>query len=152
PVAYSGIPVRLMACVNKPGRIDYLKKIVQLAVKDGADDIFWDSIFNHCYCAYCERGFHEYSRRILGKAYPIPSQVAGKDKKQFGIEEKYDFSVDGKDTINGLFTEYGHYSAARFIAELYRYAKSLNHKVLVSANSHRFRYVDDVTDITWSED
>lgn len=56
PIAYSGIPHRLMACVNKPGRLAYLKKVAALAVQDGADDIFYDSIFNRCYCAQCDAG------------------------------------------------------------------------------------------------
>jgi hypothetical protein len=152
PVAYSGIPTRLMACVNKPGRLDYLKKIVRLAVEDGADDIFWDSIFNRCYCSYCERGFREYSKRVLGRACPIPRKAADKQKKQFGIEENYDFDGLTDTAVTGLYAEYGHYAVAKAIAELDRYAKSINPNVLVSINTHRFRYVDDVADVTWSED
>ena len=150
-MAYSGIPIRLMACVNKPGRLDYLKSIVKLAVEDGADDIYYDSIFNRCYCSHCEEGFRKYSERVLGKAQSIPrSAVAG--KKTYGIEENFRFSRTSHNSIDGLFAEYGHYAAAKGIAELDRYAKSLNPAVLVSANSHRFRYVDEVCDIVWCED
>lgn len=152
PVAYSGIPVRLMACVNKPGRLDYLKKIVRLAVEDGADDIFWDSIFNRCYCSFCERGFRAYSKRVLGREFAIPRKPAETRKKQFGIDENYDFAGLTDTAIAGLYAEYGHYAVARAIAELDRYAKSINPNVLVSVNTHRFRYVDDVADVTWSED
>jgi len=152
PVAYSGIPTRLMACVNKPGRLDYLKKIVRLAVEDGADDIFWDSIFNRCHCSYCERGFREYSKRVLGTAFAIPRKGEDKQQEQFGIEENYKFAGLTDTAVTGLYAEYGHYTVARAIAELDRYAKSLNPNVLVSINTHRFRYVDDVADVTWSED
>jgi hypothetical protein len=151
PLTYAGIPVRLMACVNKPGRLDYLKKIVRLAVEDGADDIFWDSIFNRCYCAHCEEGFRKYSERVLGKAHAIPRRAAA-GNKAYGIEENFDFLGLTTNSVEGLFAEYGHYAAAKAIAELDRYAKSINPEVLVSANSHRFRYVDQVTDITWCED
>ena len=78
PVAYSGIPIRLMACVNKRGRLDYLKKIVRLAVEDGADDIFWDSIFNNCYCSYCERAL-ALSERVW--------QTSSDSKKDQGWED-----------------------------------------------------------------
>jgi hypothetical protein len=151
PLAYAGIPIRLMACVNKPGRIDYLKKIVRLAVEDGADDIFWDSIFNRCYCSHCEQGFRAYSERVLGKAHAIPRRVVA-GNKTYGIEENFDFLGLTSNSIEGLFAEYGHYAAAKAIAELDRYAKSFNPEVLVSANSHRFRYVDEVADLTWCED
>lgn len=151
PLTYAGIPIRLMACVNKPGRLDYLKKIVRLAVEDGADDIFWDSIFNRCYCIYCEQGFHNYSERVLGKAHAIPRRAAA-GNKTFGIEENFDYLGVTSNSIEGLFAEYGHYAAAKAIAELDRYAKSFNPEVLVSANSHRFRYVDHVADLTWCED
>lgn len=150
PVAYSGIPIRLMACVNKRGRLDYLKKIVRLAVEDGADDIFWDSIFNNCYCSYCEKGFSSYSERVMGKSHPIPRST--KPGKTAGIEENFDFLGLTESSIEGLFAEYNHYAAAQAIAELDRYAKSLNPEILVSANSHRFRYVDQVADVTWCED
>jgi hypothetical protein len=152
PVAYSGIPVRLMACVNKPGRIEYLKEIVRLAVADGADDIFWDSIFNRCYCSYCEKGFSAYSQRVMGKSHAIPRRTRPADEKTIGIEESFDFLGLTESSLEGLFAEYNHYAAARAIAELDRYAKSLNPDVLVSANSHRFRYVDRVADLTWCED
>jgi hypothetical protein len=152
PVAYSGIPVRLMACVNKPGRIEYLKKIVRLAVEDTADDIFWDSIFNRCYCSYCEKGFAAYSHRVMGKPHPIPRKTKPGDEKTMGIEESFDFLGLTESSLEGLFAEYNHYAAAQAIAELDRYAKSLNREVLVSANSHRFRYVDRVVDLTWCED
>ena len=152
PVAYSGIPIRLMACVNKPGRLDYLKSIVKLAVEDGADDIYYDSIFNRCYCSHCEEGFRKYSERVLGKAQSIPRRAVAEATKAFGIEENFDFLNLTHSSIDGLFAEYGHYAAAKGIAELDRYAKSINPGVLVSANSHRFRYVDDVADIVWCED
>lgn len=152
PVAYSGIPVRLMACVNKRGRIDYLKKIVRLAVEDGADDIFWDSIFNRCYCSYCEKGFSSYSQRVMGQSHPIPRRTKPSNEKTVGIEENFDFLGLTESSIEGLFAEYNHYAAAQAIADLDRYAKSLNPDILVSANSHRFRYVDQVADLTWCED
>ena len=151
PLAYAGIPIRLMACVNKPGRLDYLKRIVRLAVADGADDIFYDSIFNRCYCSHCEQGFRTYSERVLGKAQAIPRRASAATKA-LGIEESFDFLGLTTNSIEGLFAEYGHYAAAKAIAELDRYAKSLNPEVLVSANSHRFRYVDQVADIVWCED
>ena len=152
PVAYSGIPVRLMACVNKRGRIDYLKKIVRLAVEDGADDIFWDSIFNRCYCSYCEKGFSGYSQRVMGTPHAIPRRTKPAHEKTVGIEESFDFLGLTESSIEGLFAEYNHYAAAQAIADLDRYAKSLNPEILVSANSHRFRYVDQVADLTWCED
>lgn len=151
PIRYAGIPIRLMACVNKPGRLEYLKRIVRLAVEDGTDDIFWDSIFNRCYCSYCERGFREYSKRVLGREYPIPRTGQNKANK-FGVDEKYEFSGLSQGSIDTLFTEYPNYAVAKAIAELDQYAKSINPAVLVSANSHRLRYVDDVADITFSED
>lgn len=152
PVAYSGIPIRLMACVNKPGRLEYLKKIVRLAAEDGADDIFWDSVFNRCYCSSCDRKFREYSRRVLGNEQGIPKPENAEKKKQFDIDENYDFSGLNRGATQALFTEFGHYTVARAIADLDRTAKSVNPQILVSANSHRFRFLDDVTDVTWSED
>jgi hypothetical protein len=152
PVAYSGIPVRLMACVNKPGRIEYFKKIVRMAVDDGADDIFWDSIFNRCYCSHCEKGFADYSQRVLGKSQSIPRSKGSDDKKKFGIEENFDLLGLTNSSVEGLFAEYNHYAAAKAIADLDRYAKSFNPEILVSANSHRFRYIDHVADLVWCED
>jgi hypothetical protein len=152
PVAYSGIPIRLMACVNKPGRLDYLKRIIRMAVEDGADDIFWDSIFNRCYCSHCETGFRSYSQRVLGKAHSIPRSKGADEKKSVGIEENFDLLGLTNSSVEGLFAEYNHYAAAKGIADLDRYAKSLNPEILVSANSHRFRYVDNVADLVWCED
>ena len=141
-----------MACVNKPGRVDYLKKIVRMAVEDGADDIFWDSIFNRCYCSHCETGFGSYSQRVLGKAHVVPRSKGSDAKKTFGIEENFDLLGLTGSSVEGLFAEYNHYAAAKALAELDRHAKSFNPEILVSANSHRFRYVDHVADITWCED
>jgi hypothetical protein len=152
PIAYANIPVRLMACVNKPGRLAYLKRIAKLAVEDGADDIFYDSIFNRCYCPHCEKGFQEYTRRVLGREYSIPRPVKDKTRKQFDIDENYDFAGLNASAMEVLFTEYSHYAAARAISELDQHAKGINPQVLTSANSHRFRYVDDVVDLTWNED
>lgn len=152
PIAYSGIPHRLMACVNKPGRLAYLKKVAALAVEDGADDIFYDSIFNRCYCAECDAGFREYTRRVLGTAYPIPKPAQVKKTSQFDIDENYDFAGLNSSAMEVLFTEYSHYASAKAIAELDRHAKSINPVVLTSANTHRFRYTDAVVDLTWNED
>jgi hypothetical protein len=147
-VAYAGIPERLMACVNKPGRLEYLKRIAKLAVDDGADDIFYDSIFNRCYCRWCLEGFRQYSNTVLGEPHDIPQ---GHRRQSFGIGEQ---SVAGRgaDPIRGLFLEYGYYAVACALVVLDAYAKSLNPRITLSANSHQMRFIDDVTDITWSED
>lgn len=152
PIAYANIPHRLMACVNKPGRLEYLKKVVKMAVEDGADDIFYDSIFNRCYCEFCEEEFRKYTERVLGNPYSIPRPAASAKESQFDITENYRFAGLNSSAMEALFTEYSHYASAKAIAELDRYAKSINPMVLTSANTHRFRYVDDVVDLTWNED
>ncbi|MGD0776473.1 MAG: alpha-amylase family protein [Candidatus Solibacter sp.] len=150
PGTYQGIPERQMACVNKPGRLDYLKKIVRLAVEHDADDIFYDSIFNRCYCSWCRKGFRDYSRLVLGRKYEVPA--VSNTQQKFGIDEPALTGGGAENPAWGLFLEYGHYAVARALAELDKYAKSLNPKVTLSANSHQFRFIDWVTDITWSED
>lgn len=148
PVAYASVPVRLMACVNKPGRLDYLKRVVEMAVRDGADDIHYDSIFNRCYCAYCRKGFREYSKRVLGRAYDPPVQPSAQAPADIQ-EREVDTSTD---PVWELFVEYSGYTVAKALAELDRCAKAKNPSVTLSANTHQIRYVDQVTDMTWSED
>ncbi len=149
-VAYANVPVRLMACVNKPGRLEHLKRVVSSAVADGADDIHYDSIFNRCYCEFCKRGFREYSERILGHAHEPPARAGG--QAPAGIEEKAMAGSVSSDPIWALFTEYAGYTVAKALTALDRHAKSLNPNVTLSANSHMIRYVDQVTDMVWSED
>ena len=148
PVAYASVSERLMACVNKPGRIEYLQRIVKLAVEDGADDIFYDSIFNRCYCRWCREGFREYSHNILGERHDVPQS---RGRQSFGIDE-HSVAGGGVDPLWALFLEYGQYAVAQALAKLDAYAKSLNPRITLSANSHQMRYIDNVTDITWSED
>jgi len=150
PVAYANVPVRLMACVNKPGRLEHLKRVVSMAVADGADDIHYDSIFNRCYCQFCKKGFREYSQRVLGHAHEPPAHSGAQAPS--GIEERAMTGEASSDPIWALFTEYSGYTVARALAELDRHAKSINPAVTLSANSHQIRYIDQVTDMTWSED
>lgn len=148
PVAYANVPARLMACVNKPGRLDYLKRVVEMAVTDGADDIHYDSIFNRCYCKYCREGFREYSKRVLGRAYDPPVRPAVQAPAD--IQEREVGS--STDPVWDLFVEYSGYTVAKALAELDRAAKAKNPAVTLSANTHQMRYVDQITDMTWSED
>ncbi len=150
PVAYASVPVRLMACVNKPGRLEHLKHIAQMAVSDGADDIHYDSIFNRCYCSYCRRGFREYTKRILGRAFDPPARLS--TQAPTDIQENMPLDGPTGDTVWGLFVEYAGYTVAKALAELDRAAKALNPAVTLSANTHQIRYTDQVTDMTWSEE
>jgi len=73
PFRAFGRETRYMACVNKKGWWDHLKERVSSALETDTDMIFFDNMRVWCYCRECQALFRKHTKRILGKAYGLPT-------------------------------------------------------------------------------
>ena len=71
-------PFRLAPCPNNPHWRRYLHAIVSNLAACGYDGIFIDNNILHCYCEYCQNGFHDY----LASRYD-----AAERRRRFGRED-----------------------------------------------------------------
>lgn len=146
PVPYMGAQTyRHFACRNEPAYLNYLERVLRVAVKDvKADEIFFDNIFEQpepksCRCPRCLAAFREFLRRryptpaacIRRFGYPSPDYVQVSEWDEYNRPDQLQH-ID--DPVLQEWTLFRAETLARYCATLYDYVKSLNPKVAVGFN------------------
>lgn len=77
---YTGVPARLLACLNHPAWRDYLVERVRRACEAGADGMSYDNHWTQCRCPRCEEKWTRFQARFPpvppGKLLPWPDDAS----------------------------------------------------------------------------
>jgi hypothetical protein len=136
---------RHFACFNEPAYLDYLKRVIRVAVDDvKADQIFFDNVFlqpepKSDRCPRCIRALHQF----LKERYPTREAAF----RRFGFPDTDWLVVNDWDIFNDPgnlisiddpvlqeWTRFRSLTVARHCADLYDFIKSLNPKISVGFN------------------
>jgi len=152
PNLYGGQPSRYLACINHPAWLDAKRQVARLAADTGADDIFWDNLFNRCHCAHCQAAFATYSASLLGRPHAIPRPASTAVSRDLAPTETAVALLPADDPVYAAWTAFVDQSVAQAIAALRETARSRNPLAITSANAHKARGVDAACDVIWTED
>ncbi len=156
PHLYGNSQARYLACVNQPEWLEYLKNKMRLAIEGAqVDHVYFDNIFADCACDLCVAGFADYTQHLLGEALDLP-QIELPSTKRLYLETNVDVHSSTADDDSRrrryLHRRYLAWRLAEALKELRDYAFTLKFPLAFSANNHLYPFINDVSNVLYSQD
>jgi len=122
---------RWLPCINNAEFIDYLKKVITIALREGEfDGILFDNAFVYnCCCAKCKNDFIEHLKKIpdLEERFGIPFA-------DFIELPPSSHNPEIKDPVYQELMNYRNKKTYQVFSELYDHIKNVKNQALVTAN------------------
>jgi|GEM_PF-6051193 len=163
PVLYGYAQARYLACVNRAGWLNYLKRKMRLAITEAeVDAVYFDNLNAPCACERCRELFAEFCEARVGQRFEVPHlyqryppKTLERQEMEVRLAEETQRAALGTEEErcrNYLHRRFMAWRVALALRELRADAFSVRHPFVFAANNHLEPFINDVCNVIYSQD